>query len=545
LEESHPATPIAKGNLEIGQYVRLTPISASSLNGLTTGPLSTTIPLNQILSGLVEFYQQANDTQNGALRSGIAMLLSQIALPTSLIGASDDASKLLIQNIRNIIQLSGFTNNSFIGHAQTGASNPTNLSGFFPPSTPLDAQILATHIFSNSATPATAGDSFLPSAHTGSPKPVLGGTFPPSPLLTGNSPSLPVHASASAIGYLPPKPAENNALPNSGQILVTIQPASSGLNNAAAGPSTNSLTTVGQLVGMTGQNLPILGLLTSDKAAPQYYIMQFQASNLFTAISSQDVPPDSSTRLFLSVQPLDMPAGSAKNPIWTSLQDILDFLRLQGANSSASGLAGASASQALSNMLPSPAHPANLGALATLLLSLFRGGDVESFMPSNALDLLRQSSRGKSLLDALSGDIGRANRGETAPMAGDWRGVYIPFTWDQNIHKIPLYYKEMEQNSKDEEERKRRRMRFLFDLNLSRMGDVQIDGFLQPAETSARLDLVMRTRTPLSPPMQARMKQIYAGAVEKSQLVGDLSFQFRADQWVDFGDELELSTLNA
>ena len=134
-------------------------------------------------------------------------------------------------------------------------------------------------------------------------------------------------------------------------------------------------------------------------------------------------------------------------------------------------------------------------------------------------------------------------------MGGDWRGVYLPFVADQNIYKVPLYYKDMSDEQSEEDIRKKRRLRFLFDLNLSRMGDVQIDGFLQGSDVSSdkntRLDLVMRTRTPLSSPMQTRMKQLYAGAVERSRLTGELSFQFKADQWVDFGEELELSSLNA
>ena len=84
-------------------------------------------------------------------------------------------------------------------------------------------------------------------------------------------------------------------------------------------------------------------------------------------------------------------------------------------------------------------------------------------------------------------------------------------------------------------------MRFLFDLSLSRMGAVQVDGFMQ----SQRLDIILRTRTPLSPPMQRQMKQLYAGAMDKSRLTGELSFQSRPEQWVDFSKNLEKTGLNA
>ena len=184
-------------------------------------------------------------------------------------------------------------------------------------------------------------------------------------------------------------------------------------------------------------------------------------------------------------------------------------------------------------MIPSPAHPPTLAALSLFFLAMIRSGDSATWIGPQAAAMLRQMGKA-SPLQAVTADLALAAKYDQTPLLQDWRMTILPFLWDHHIQKIPLYYKHMpdDTDTSADDERKRRRLRFLFDLSLSRMGDVQVDGFLQ----SERLDLILRTRTPLSPPMQHQMKRIYAGAMDKSRLTGDLSFQFKPDQWVNTTD---------
>ena len=70
--------------------------------------------------------------------------------------------------------------------------------------------------------------------------------------------------------------------------------------------------------------------------------------------------------------------------------------------------------------------------------------------------------------------------------------------------------------------------RFIFDLNLTRLGDVQLDGLMK----SRRLDLILRTGTMFSHSMQTAMREKYQNVLELGNLTGDLVFQNRMDQWV-------------
>ncbi|HNQ92156.1 MAG TPA: hypothetical protein PKI93_04420, partial [Alphaproteobacteria bacterium] len=179
--------------------------------------------------------------------------------------------------------------------------------------------------------------------------------------------------------------------------------------------------------------------------------------------------------------------------------------------------------------------------MALFFLAMLKSGDIDSWMPQNALDILRQTTRGNGILKSAADDMVATSKTQGMAMPHDWRGVTIPLLWEQQIHKIPLYYKHLPDEGAENEERKKRRLRFLFDLNLSRMGGVQVDGFME----AQKLDLIVRTKSPLSPPMQSRMKQLYAGAVERSNLTGELSFQFKPEHWVDFSQPLEMASVEA
>ncbi len=323
---------------------------------------------------------------------------------------------------------------------------------------------------------------------------------------------------------------------------------------------------LGQVVGFTDTDLPIVALALPQTGWLAHYSLQFKPTNLevgsslfliLTPLNNAATSPLTSP-LMLPAQgaagtpppltpplpsPLPSPllSHSPQNPLapppltspltaltpnagpWDSLDDLLSALTH----------ASPAQAQALAHMIPSPATPPTLAALSLFFLAMIRSGDSATWIGPQAAAMLRQMGKA-SPLQAVTADLALAAKYDQTPLLQDWRMTILPFLWDHHIQKIPLYYKHMPDDTDmaAEDERKRRRLRFLFDLSLSRMGDVQVDGFLQ----SERLDLILRTRTPLSPPMQHQMKRIYAGAMDKSRLTGDLSFQFKPDQWVNTAD---------
>lgn len=338
---------------------------------------------------------------------------------------------------------------------------------------------------------------------------------------------------------LPPEsPGLNNPALHSlnAQILGNLSGQNTGAANHffvhAGAASPIALAT---LAGLTHDQRPVLAVLAAgESSAPriQYYVVTEGGDDTLTNF----LRSDPSQLLFLGLgglgasQPSNLTAGFGGG--WDTLNQILGLMGGNSLDSQSLSSAIHSPQHMLLNMMPSPAHPHDFAALALFFIALAGAGDVDQFLPVAMLNTLKQSAKGKALLDQLSLDINNFARMDQAMLPTDWKGMFIPFAWQNQILKVPLYYKDSQEfeDENDAQSKRKRQLRFLFDLKLSRMGGVQVDGFLQ----SQRLDLILRTKTPLSPPMQQEMRKLYAGAVEKSNLTGELSFQFKPEQWVDF-----------
>lgn len=501
-EEIPIAIPIAGGALQAGQMARLLPVPPGSLPPAILNGLISPRPLPDLVSDLVNLIETLPKEQ-AQLRTTLITLLSRMDL-SSLTHPSattpphiTESNSQLLGRVGHLLQSIGisinFKNDTAAPNSPSPLSPPTPSQGFavFNPSKPIDGQILA---FQS----APAGATGTPPSATPSG---AGGIILSSQLL---------HAK-------------------------TLQ---------------TSPVSMAQVLGFTDTKLPLLSVPLPNTGLTQIYTLQFKADNLstgapvFIALDPLSTRPtqtlftQSADGTFTLNQSGLTAAGSGlaewlKSDTWDSLDTLMKSL-LHSAPAQAQGLA---------QMIPTPAQPQSMAALSMFFLSLLRSGQPEALMATETITLLRQMGKA-DLLRAVTTDMTLASKIDGLSLPQDWRMTMLPLLWDHHVHRTPLYYKHFpDEQDKDGEQtaKKRRKLRFLFDLNLSRMGGVQVDGFMQ----SERLDIILRTKSPLSTPMQSQMKRIYAGAMDKSRLTGDLSFQFKPEHWVDFSQPLEKMGLNA
>ena len=86
-------------------------------------------------------------------------------------------------------------------------------------------------------------------------------------------------------------------------------------------------------------------------------------------------------------------------------------------------------------------------------------------------------------------------------------------------------------NEEDEELRQGPGTRFIIDVNLSRLGRVQLDGIL--TETNKNFDLMIRSDQKFLPEMQADILSIFETAQGVTRLTGWLRFQAAPPKFVD------------
>jgi hypothetical protein len=180
--------------------------------------------------------------------------------------------------------------------------------------------------------------------------------------------------------------------------------------------------------------------------------------------------------------------------------------------------------KAMSAMIPNSNSPQNIMPATLFFIAAMRGGDMSSWFGDKATNALKQAGRG-NLLDALGRETSAASRLSSDGALQDFKALTLPFMQDGQVHKIALYYKNADDN-KDGNGSNGSQTRFIFDLAMSTMGKVQIDGlFGTQNENQPKLDLILRTADSPAPTMRETMRARFSSVLEASGLTGSLSFQ--------------------
>lgn len=277
------------------------------------------------------------------------------------------------------------------------------------------------------------------------------------------------------------------------------------------------------IIGTTPQHLPIIALWPSSNAAePEFLLAHMPAPGLSAGADISMIPaaaPTSSPMNFIPLPPaatLPLPFSFTAEP-WPAMTEIYEALQQIAPQTARAMLA----------VTPSPANPANLGAAAMFFIAAVRGGDLTQWLGDKAVDALKRGGK-SGLLTRLTQDGSALSKSANETTAQDWKQTILPMAWDQQIHKIALHHRS--EGGEKNENSGGKQTRFIFDLNFNRLGPVQIDGLFR----DQRLDLIVRTQSILSSPMQNKMKTLYTEAITNSNLKGEIGFQHHPEQWVTF-----------
>lgn len=193
--------------------------------------------------------------------------------------------------------------------------------------------------------------------------------------------------------------------------------------------------------------------------------------------------------------------------------------------------------QSLAQILPSPAQPARLPAAALLFIAAVRAGDLQAWLGEKTIDGLRRSGKA-DWVARMTREFSGLSKLVAESVSADWRGISIPLYSQGQVEKIHLYYRSSEHNQEQDQgqENKGASTRFIFDLNLSVIGPLQLDGYVR----GKVLDLAVRTAQPFSAAMRHDMTQRYIHTLEAAGLEGALIFQSHPDKWVHITPRADL-----
>ena len=199
------------------------------------------------------------------------------------------------------------------------------------------------------------------------------------------------------------------------------------------------------------------------------------------------------------------PASPALGTGWPALDEALASL---------DRTAPALAAQLRADLAPSAAP--RLAAALLFFMGVLKG---DTTWPGDPMGLALTAAGRSDLRARLAKDVGDLRQQATESAQGDWRIFTLPVLDEAAVQPIRLYVRNQRDDGKGGAQSPQG-SRFVLDLDLSRLGPLQLDGLVR----GARFDLVLRSHEPLDPAMRMEIGTLFRSALDGSGLNGDVAF---------------------
>jgi hypothetical protein len=238
------------------------------------------------------------------------------------------------------------------------------------------------------------------------------------------------------------------------------------------------------------------------------------------------MPPETTLQLrILAVQSAPLPAPLTGAEIsegipaaipelsrqWSTLEEATRLLQQQHPHL---------AQQLLSHAMPQPG--VKMAKDIFLFMLGLKTGEIVEWLPKEALDALEKSGR-SDLVRKLTAEHTTLQQfyGETGTK--EWQAAFVPVYYQGEWHQNRFYVKRDPSASTTATDSTG--TRFIMEVELSRLGALQLDGFVKKQPRHLQFDLVIRSTRPLAEETQQEIRRIFTDAAELTGFRGGLSFQ--------------------
>ena len=214
---------------------------------------------------------------------------------------------------------------------------------------------------------------------------------------------------------------------------------------------------------------------------------------------------------------LEIPDGSGQT--WPALQQLVTLAQ----NSEATPL-----QNLLQNRLPQMNQA--LGGAMLFMLTAFNRGDVRQWLGPNAVETLERVGK-KNLVAALQDELSIHTATTADTTVGQWRIYHLPFLAQNQLFPMQIHVHH-DGTGKDGEtpQPTARKTRFVIDVTFTRLGAMQLDGFVQ----KKKFDLMLRSSQTLDPALRHELRYAFTDAVGAVGYTGQLLFQQGSQGWMRF-----------
>ena len=173
-----------------------------------------------------------------------------------------------------------------------------------------------------------------------------------------------------------------------------------------------------------------------------------------------------------------------------------------------------------------PKLDSQMAANILFFISALRGGDIRNWLGNQAGRRIQNNS--PELYARLAEEYNRLGQSVRETNTGDWRTTLIPLFNGSEFEFFQMNFRSgsNDPNKKDDEDF----ARFIVDLELSKLGRIQLDGLI--SSKGKQFDLFVRSAIPFTKSMRRDLNKIFSECIEITGLSGNIIMQ-SALQFID------------
>ena len=210
------------------------------------------------------------------------------------------------------------------------------------------------------------------------------------------------------------------------------------------------------------------------------------------------------------------PARAAAPPIgiqasWPAFDEAVQTLRQSDTQ----------AAQQLLQRLPTVGP--QLGPTLLALASAVQSGTLRAWLGEEPIKALDKAGK-KRLIENLESDLSEMRDSVRLPSSGnrEWQAWMMPMAFGQQIERVRVVVRRPPGDEEETRQREEEGTRFLVDVEMSRLGPLQLDGLVK--RRSKTFHLIIRSQQDLPEPMQSDINAIFMRALEGLDMAGSANF---------------------
>jgi hypothetical protein len=331
---------------------------------------------------------------------------------------------------------------------------------------------------------------------------------------TGELPSPPGSPQTTASER--PAPLQEPLATPPSAVAAAPGPAPSSPAAGRSGPVDTFITRIFIAPSATGASAApraVIGtILDEAAAAPAAASLVETAFGVLAVAPRLALPPG--TLLLLAAQDAPLPLDALFSGRTTSFER--GWPALQAAIGTLSHTAPTLAAHLLADLA---AHDGEtLAASLLFLVATLRSGGPAAW-PGDAVERALALAGRDDLKQRLGEDVGELRRIAADPATGHWQVFLLPVHDGTALRPVRLYLARRDKRG-TKDRRDEDNSRFVLEFELSRIGALQLDGFIR----RRRFDLALRSHVRLAPALRADIARIFHARIAAAGLTGEIDF---------------------